>query len=236
MPREPLFKIDPDLHREALPSTDFSVTVVGAGSAGSVFVFQLMKLCVPNVVVYDNQQVEARNLNNQFFGPKHVGQQKVFALNDAVGELTGNEFDAVNQLFEAPYDVATDVLVLAVDSMDTRIEIVRSLRNKTLPLHVVDMRIGSDFGWVYSFNPGNDRAVEDYLSHSAPGSSFPPQDNACRRPVSAIQIISAVASRAVQQVCAWASARTDPEAQARIVFEQYEQIADPVLFTRKLKV
>jgi hypothetical protein len=121
------------------------ITVIGAGAVGSFTVLALAKMGAERIVVWDDDDVEAHNLPNQWYRMADLGRPKVQALQMLVEEMTGVRIEIVQERFQgAP---ASEVTICAVDSMDVRLELWRSLHPR--PALYVDARMGAEVGKVF---------------------------------------------------------------------------------------
>lgn len=121
------------------------VTIVGAGSIGSNLALLLARLGVGDITIYDDDVVEDHNLGHQAFRVKDIGSTKVSALQEIIREATGVEIDVVEGKTDGKV-INTDILVLAVDSMQARKEIAT---NSSF-MYIVDGRMGGETLNVYA--------------------------------------------------------------------------------------
>lgn len=133
-------------------------TIIGAGAIGSFTCLTLAKMGAQLLTVYDNDTVEPHNYANQWYGPKHLGQKKVAALQELVHDLTGATITAKSVKYvKQPMG---QVVICGVDSMDTRIKIWRWVQ-KHQPKVYIDGRMGAEVGNVFCVKgaSGEDRKV-----------------------------------------------------------------------------
>jgi sulfur carrier protein ThiS adenylyltransferase len=119
------------------------VAIIGAGSIGSNLTMLLARLGVKNITVYDFDDVEDHNLGHQAYRVKDIGRKKVDALTEIIKECTDIDVVGVDQKVEK---VKTDILVLAVDSMDARKTI---FENSDFQFYV-DGRMGGETFNIYA--------------------------------------------------------------------------------------
>jgi molybdopterin/thiamine biosynthesis adenylyltransferase len=145
------------------------VFVIGCGATGSHVALQLFSMGITRgIEVIDFDTVEPHNLPNQIFMQKHLDMHKVDALRDYVqdkmGEFVENLSSTCFVMDKVPdynirgiADMREDVnpiVILAVDSMQARLQIVESLRGDTRPWRVIDTRMAASHGNIYSFDVG----------------------------------------------------------------------------------
>jgi sulfur carrier protein ThiS adenylyltransferase len=123
------------------------ITIIGCGATGSHLAWELARMGVMEMNLFDFDVVEAHNLQNQKYFPDQVGQLKVEALGDNLRRLnpalnlniypvraTGQELKALGGYF-----------FFAVDTFKARLQLVQALKfspRATKPLYIFDTRMG----------------------------------------------------------------------------------------------
>lgn len=181
-------------------STNVKVTVVGAGAIGSHLVDILANMGVRDITVYDFDKVEPHNLPNQAFLPCHIGMPKVEALKRLVYEKTGVEIVAHDMKVESLENLE-GYLVVCPDSLTARKQIVLSSArmNRKVP-RVIDVRMGLQYGRVYSIDPCNRNHLESWVAETKPE-----DDDTISNPCNMIAIASTahvLAAMAANQIIA----------------------------------
>jgi len=137
---------------ETLPD----VTVVGAGHLGSWIALTLTQMGigegVSNLVVYDPDRVEEANQPASFYYVDDYGSAKVDALQDNIDLMNGVQIATAETLYQG--QTVSTVMVLAVDSLQARREIVDAILDKVNLL--IDARSGKNLVEVYTFRNGDD--------------------------------------------------------------------------------
>lgn len=143
-----------DRARLALP-----LSIVGAGAIGSFTALILGKLGYAGpVAVYDPDTVSPENLPNQFYPLGSVDRRKVNALSDTLLDWTGLEIAAECVRLEAA--PPSPAVLVAVDSMDTRIMLWRTRSPRTRFWY--DGRMGAELMRLYTVDTSNPAAVAAY--------------------------------------------------------------------------
>jgi len=145
---------------------EHSVTVIGVGAGGSHLVYNLAKMGVESMHVYDFDVVEERNIPNQLYTPDDVGKLKVNALQDRLGSYRlCNTIIAHNERYTAEHAKAetSTVVYLAVDTMSARAEIFDELQRNKNVKYVIDGRMGGDSIRVYFIPMYSTRKVKLYI-------------------------------------------------------------------------
>lgn len=132
-----------------------SITIVGAGSIGSTLALWLARLGIKDLTVVDFDVVEDHNLGHQSYGKSDIGALKTGALYDIIREATGTEIKTIDEKITGK-DLKTDILVMGVDSMAARKEIVTNAEFSFL----VDGRMGGETFNIYTLNTFD---KDDYL-------------------------------------------------------------------------
>lgn len=146
------------------------IDVVGVGATGSRVVFELAKLGLTDIHVWDADVVEAKNVSNQLFGNQHVGMPKVEALKSIIKDFTGLEITTHNQFCtgadSAEFGYA---LFLLTDTMSSRRAIWDGAMLNIELQHVIETRLTSDAGKVYTINRQDSEAVQYWVESMAGG-------------------------------------------------------------------
>lgn len=139
------------------------VHIIGVGATGSFVAYQLAKMGVKNLHVWDYDVIEEHNVANQVYGMQDLGRQKVYALGKRIQDDTGIDIVAHNEKVTADTkDRLQGIVFILVDSMSARKDIFSALKyNMRIDL-VVETRMSIDCGRVYTVNPMDRNIVERY--------------------------------------------------------------------------
>jgi len=129
------------------PANQMSVSIIGAGSIGSNLCMLLARLGIEDITVYDFDIVEDHNLGHQAYRVKDIGNKKVLALKEIIEEATGTIIKT-SEMEVNGFDIKTDILVLAVDSMEYR----KMIYQNASYMNCIDCRMGGEEIQVYSFS------------------------------------------------------------------------------------
>jgi len=123
------------------------VNIIGCGAIGSFTALALAKMGMKNITVWDMDSVSDVNMNNQFFRYTDIGTNKALALKNLIKDFTGEDIIAHDRMFHtADLEGMQGLLVVAVDSMDTRAAILQSIKkcySHKLEL-LIDPRMGAE--------------------------------------------------------------------------------------------
>lgn len=144
------------------------VTIIGAGATGSFTALSLAKMGVHDLTVYDFDVVDEHNLSNQFYRTCDIGKPKVEALYEIIESFEGTRIRARNEKYKGQR--LSGIVIVCVDSMDTRIQIWKFVKmNPAVPLFV-DSRMGAEVMRIHSVNPNDLFECRRYEAHLYPSS------------------------------------------------------------------
>jgi hypothetical protein len=119
---------------------NLGVTLIGLGSIGSITGLALSKMGVVGLTAFDADVVEAHNWSNQMYSDADIGLLKAIAfrqLLETYGSQTPNAIAA--RYVDQPL---TEVVISAVDSMESRKIIWRAVRKQPVVRLYIDARMG----------------------------------------------------------------------------------------------
>jgi len=170
--------LDPNRHRKR------RVHVLGVGALGSWVAYQLAKLGIKEIHLYDYDTIEDHNIPNQIYGKEHLGKKKVEALKELIERTVGDwckvvthDVDLLNEGIELD-----DMVVCAVDSLDLRKKLWEE--NKDRVKLWVDGRMAITYGVVYGVDITKNSIVKNYSI------SFDSDENAEESPCNERAIIN----------------------------------------------
>ena len=154
-----------DLDRDVLHLRDVELTVVGAGRAGSMIALVCGMLGVA-VRVYDADRLGPENQGLQVYRKEDVtaGRHKVHALRGLVQSIAPAAAVRVHdEMFEATSEQRrSPLVVLCVDSMETRRRLWNALKDQPGVLRVMDVRLGRALVQLHEVRPHEPDDVTAY--------------------------------------------------------------------------
>jgi molybdopterin/thiamine biosynthesis adenylyltransferase len=131
------------------------IDLLGVGATGSYICFLLSKEGMNNIHVWDYDIVEPHNIPNQiYFERNHIGMKKVEALKSIIKDATDTKIICHDQKVTKDKIDLGSIIFLLTDTMSSRTEIFNSnLKNNPSISCVIETRMGSNSGRVYTFNP-----------------------------------------------------------------------------------
>lgn len=130
----------------------------------------LVKMWLENVTIVDFDTVENHNVSSQNFWPSQKGMNKVDALADNVEFKTGIRPTTIVGKYHPDMAKWMDIVIMAVDSMDVRREIVDTAKPK---IAIIDGRMWWEIFFLYTFNPHFQ--MEEYNRTWFPSSEADPE-------------------------------------------------------------
>ena len=104
-----------------------------------------------DITVVDFDEVELKNTSSQLYKESDIGLPKVVALANNVKEFTGIEIKRDQNKFKPDHVKDADLVILAVDQMSVRKEIVESITEKTI--RYLDCRMAAMAFEIHMFVP-----------------------------------------------------------------------------------
>lgn len=179
-------------------SLDARVHIIGCGSVGSTIAENLARCGVTKMTLYDFDKVEAHNVHNQMFRACDIGKPKVEALKDILTEINP---EIGNDLVLRPKgwtgQIVSGIIVLAVDSIELRRQIVEAHMDSVFVRAVFDVRTGLTDAQHFAAN-WSDPASKHNLLQSM---QFSHDEATAETPVSACGVTLGVVTT-VRLICA----------------------------------
>lgn len=173
------------------------VHIIGCGSVGSTLAENLARCGITDMVLYDFDVVEPKNIVNQMFTQNDVGRLKTEALKDLLVSINPDceKVKCVNEGWTGKN--LSGYIFLCVDSIDIRRDFVEKHMNNPYVKAVFDFRTLLESAQHYAAN-WDDQNMKDALWKSM---QFTHEEAKDETPVSACGITLGVAST-VRLVCA----------------------------------
>ena len=157
--------------------TSLGVTVIGLGAIGSTCAVWLGKMGCVGITGYDPDIIQDHNWSNQMYRDGDIGSLKASALIDVMEQFGGHTPNAIpRQYVDQPL---SEVVISAVDSMESRKIIWKSVREQSQVRLFLDARMGLETLVVYAVRP---QVREDRVAYSQ---SLVPDDQTLQEPCTA---------------------------------------------------
>jgi len=187
---------------------DKRVDVIGCGATGSRVAVELTRMGVQNIHLWDFDDVEEPNIANQMWELSDIGANKAAAL--------ANRCELINGITPVVHGRATgsdeygNIVFLLTDTISSRKEIfIEGLRFNNAVSRVIETRMGSIDGRIYSFNP-NDLVQSSKWWTSLPDEDAPTEASLCGTSISIGPTAAAIIGYAVWSFIQFARDETFP--------------------------
>lgn len=197
--------IDISRHRSIVNPLAFDkpIHIIGVGATGSWIATILAKMGFSNFHLYDFDNVEEHNLANQNYTTEDLGKLKIDAIKEKM--LLHNpeiEVETYNERVDETFQF-DGVVFMLVDTMASRHEIYDNcIRNKISIDLLIETRMSSDQGNIYTIDPKNYNLAKNYRSSMNYGDDVA-EVSACGTSISVLPTALSVASQAVWQLIRW---------------------------------
>lgn len=151
------------------------ILIIGAGGIGSWTALALAKMGAQKLMIMDFDSIEDVNIAPQFFKMSDIGKFKAEVLADRINEEMGQKIaePLVGRWEEWPDKderiVDVNVLIMAVDSMDVRLNIWKDIEFAGLDL-VVDARMTKELMEILLVDPSLEEDKKMYATRLFPSS------------------------------------------------------------------
>lgn len=150
-------------HESIFSPSDFGdrrVDVIGVGATGSRIAFDLAKLGVEQLHVWDDDIVEEHNIANQIYGEDHIGLTKVEALHDIILNNTDTGIVIHKEKYNNQNGFA-EIVFLLTDTMSSRKQIWDDhlKMNPDVKL-LIETRMDADQGIIHTLSPCEIKHIE----------------------------------------------------------------------------
>ena len=139
-----------------------TVRIIGAGAVGSHIAEVLAKMGVRHIWIQDFDTVEPHNLPNQGFYQQDLGSLKVDALSRRLNDGLGTAVVPEPTRLEEGAVFKEEIVIAAVDSMETRKLIFDAFCHSPDSLVLLDGRMGARFGKVLFCDKTQSGALRAY--------------------------------------------------------------------------
>jgi len=139
------------------------IIICGCGSTGSFIALCLAKMGISDITCIDFDKVEEKNVPNQFYREKDIGNSKVESIKEIIKDFSGIEINTINEKIDDnfEFDISLNTIVLlCFDNMESRKLVYEKL--KDMPIFIIDLRFGSTGFQIYSVDLINEEEKAKY--------------------------------------------------------------------------
>ncbi len=137
------------------------VHIIGAGAIGSRIAADLSDLGVFNMTLWDHDRVKSHNLPNQRYGREEIGMLKTEAMAKIISRDCG--FDVNIHAEKVMDQKLSGIVFVCVDKMRYRRQIWDNCLKYKMDVDLaVEIRMGAEFGMIYTVRPCYPIDVDGY--------------------------------------------------------------------------
>jgi molybdopterin/thiamine biosynthesis adenylyltransferase len=154
----------------------YAIGIIGTGAIGSFVAMALSKMGFKNIVTWDHDKIEEHNIANQMFPVDSVGMRKSLATRAMVKQFSGEDIITIatkttgikaKEYMYTFHPMKMPIIILAVDSLDTRKEIVEAIHSQG-NIRIIDARMGATTYRVMTFFTGYNEDMARYRATLVP--------------------------------------------------------------------
>lgn len=135
---------NPELH------WDKKVGIIWAGGIGSNSAYALAKMGI-KVKVCDFDAVDTVNTSSQFYSMEQLWKPKVEMLKENIKKMCDEEIEIVNDKYKPEYFEDCQILILALDSLAVRKEVIEKCKDSQFILDTRMVKKISQINTLYGF-------------------------------------------------------------------------------------
>lgn len=128
--------------------TDKKVGIIWAGWIGSNSAYVLSKMWI-KCKVCDFDNVDTVNTSSQFYGMTQLNKPKVEMLKENIKALCDEDIEIINDKFNAEHFADCDILVLALDSLAVRKQVIETAKDTQFILDTRMVKKISEINTLY---------------------------------------------------------------------------------------
>lgn len=166
------------------------INIIGCGAIGSTVAELLVRSGLTNIVLFDFDIVEAKNVANQMFRNIDIGKPKVDALVDILSDI---DPEIRNKIRTVPAGYTGQQLAgyvfLCVDSIDVRKEIVEKYKDSPYIKAMFDFRMRMTDAQHYAADWSDKKMIQNFINSM----QFTKEEAEASTPVSACNITLSLA-------------------------------------------
>lgn len=112
------------------------IMIIGAGGIGSMLIHNLERLGIYNITVFDDDNVEEKNLTYQHYDVSHLGENKAEAISSQFNSVKGEPY-----LVLVPKQLkGYDLVICCADNLDVRRLLYREGTGEDATVKWLDLR------------------------------------------------------------------------------------------------
>ena len=141
-----------------------NIHIIGCGAIGSTVAFLLAKLGLTNLILYDEDVVESKNVANQMYRDVDIGKPKVEALKDMLIDINPDLKDTIQTRGFYKDEQLDGYVFMAADSIVVRRSIAESNKYNMNVIGMFDFRMRLEDAQHYAADWSSVRMKDDLLA------------------------------------------------------------------------
>ncbi len=141
----------------------YKIKILGCGGLGSFIAFNLAKMGISDIEVYDFDKVEEVNIGTQLYRPKDLFRMKTMALKEIVKDFTDIDIkvknEEVTEKTQFPLEL-NNIYILTFDTLESRKLVFNKL--KDMNCICLDVRAGGEEFNIQVVNTSKQYEVEEW--------------------------------------------------------------------------
>lgn len=146
------------------------IVLIGAGGIGSWTALALAKMGLKELTIVDHDNIEDANIAPQFYRYADMGKNKAEVLAERLTEEMGGgikvhpivaKWEDIKKEVRDDFPLDADVLIMAVDSIDTRKMIWEDVKQAGYAL-VIDGRMAKEMFQLYLIDPESEEHIKTF--------------------------------------------------------------------------
>ena len=144
----------------------YNYHILGCGAIGSATATQLVRMGAESLYLYDMDKVGEENIGVSSYDNRHIGKYKADALKEICLDISNNiNINCYNEPFKQYRAQGNDIVILAFDSMEVRLDAVKSILSWKSPKYLIDGRMGAEHYQQYTLpKPSIKRYLQTWYS------------------------------------------------------------------------
>lgn len=212
------------------------IDIIGLGATGSIIAFNLAKLGLENIRLWDHDIIEEHNIANQLYSNSQIGKYKAEAMHDIIKQNMDIDVEYNIEEVDGTQKMGTYVFLLT-DTMESRKDIFDTeLKYNPGIEAVIETRMGVDNGRSYIFCPYKTDQVEAWESTLYTDEET--EDSACGSRITIGATAGFLANMAVWQFIRWTHPKDEDIQENEVLFSlrpQFQILSRPFKKTNRHK-
>lgn len=185
-----------------------SIHIIGCGAIGSNVAELITRMGFSTIDIYDFDLVEAKNIHNQNFTAAHIGHEKQDCVEELCKKINPDIIITKHGKLEAPYKISGGIIILAVDNIDLRREIVAANKMNPNIICMLDFRMRlTDAQYYFAANPGHYETLLETMDFTHEEAQEETQLSACHVEMNVVYIVKMITAIGVANLITFLKGR-----------------------------